>query len=93
MAQKRRSHKRYYWFVITYIVLLSALGSFMNDMYSPALILFGLGLIFTTSHTLAMNEGRDKAGGHRAKNGINRRRSPRARRGGAPCTRAGSGPR
>lgn len=41
MAQKLRSHKRYYWFVVTYIVLLSALGSFMNDMYSPALPAMG----------------------------------------------------
>ena len=28
---------RYYWFVITYLVLLSAFGSFVNDMYIPTL--------------------------------------------------------
>lgn len=29
--------KKYYWFLVVYLVLLSALGSFVNDMYSPAL--------------------------------------------------------
>lgn len=29
--------RSYYWFVIVYLVLLSALGSFVNDMYTPAL--------------------------------------------------------
>lgn len=29
--------RRYYWFLVVYLVLLSALGSFVNDMYSPAL--------------------------------------------------------
>lgn len=27
----------YYWFLVVYLVLLSALGSFVNDMYSPSL--------------------------------------------------------
>lgn len=29
--------KHYYWFLVVYLVLLSALGSFVNDMYSPSL--------------------------------------------------------
>lgn len=37
MARKLRAPGKYYAFVVTYIVMLSALGSFMNDMYSPAL--------------------------------------------------------
>jgi len=27
----------YYWFFITFMVLLSSFGSFVNDMYIPAL--------------------------------------------------------
>ena len=27
----------YYWFLVAYLVCLSALGSFVNDMYTPAL--------------------------------------------------------
>lgn len=30
-------NKRYFWFLVVYLVLESALGSFVNDMYSPAL--------------------------------------------------------
>lgn len=37
LASKLRDSKRYYWFIVTYIVLLSAFGSFVNNMYSPAL--------------------------------------------------------
>lgn len=29
--------RRYYWFLVVYLVLLSALGSFVNDMYTPSL--------------------------------------------------------
>ena len=29
--------RHYYWFLVVYLVLLSALGSFVNDMYSPSL--------------------------------------------------------
>lgn len=36
-ALKLQSDKRYYWFLVLYMVLMSALGSFVNDMYSPAL--------------------------------------------------------
>lgn len=32
-----QTDRRYYLFLITYLVLLSALGSFVNDMYTPAL--------------------------------------------------------
>lgn len=32
-----QTDRAYYWFLVTYLVLLSALGSFVNDMYSPAL--------------------------------------------------------
>ena len=28
---------RYYWFLVFYLVLISALGSFVNDMFTPAL--------------------------------------------------------
>ena len=37
MAQKLQSSPRYYWFVVIYLVAMSALGSFVNDMYTPAL--------------------------------------------------------
>lgn len=32
-----QTDKKYYWFLVSYLVLLSALGSFVNDMYSPSL--------------------------------------------------------
>ena len=32
-----QTDRRYYWFLIIYLVLLSALGSFVNDMYTPSL--------------------------------------------------------
>lgn len=35
-AEMLKSH-RYFWFLVFYLVLESALGSFVNDMYSPAL--------------------------------------------------------
>lgn len=35
--RKLQSDKKYYWFLVMYMVLESALGSFVNDMYSPAL--------------------------------------------------------
>ena len=37
MARRLRAGCHYYAFVVIYIVMLSAFGSFMNDMYSPAL--------------------------------------------------------
>lgn len=37
LSRKLRNDKGYYWFLVTYLVILSALGSFVNDMYSPAL--------------------------------------------------------
>lgn len=36
-AQTASAGKHYYAFLIAYLVVLSALGSFMNDMYTPAL--------------------------------------------------------
>lgn len=32
-----QTDRKYYWFLVIYLVLLSALGSFVNDMYTPAL--------------------------------------------------------
>lgn len=32
-----QTDKGYYWFLVLYLVLLSALGSFVNDMYTPSL--------------------------------------------------------
>ena len=37
MTEKLSGNKHYYMFLVGYLVLLSALGSFVNDMYSPAL--------------------------------------------------------
>lgn len=37
MTKKLSSDKHYYIFLVTYLVLMSALGSFVNDMYTPAL--------------------------------------------------------
>lgn len=37
MAAKLQSDKHYYVFLVACLVLLSALGSFVNDMYTPAL--------------------------------------------------------
>lgn len=37
MAKALSGSSRYYWFLVTYLVLLSGLGSFVNDMYTPAL--------------------------------------------------------
>lgn len=37
MSRKLQSDSRYYWFLVTCLVVLSALGSFVNDMYTPAL--------------------------------------------------------
>ncbi len=37
LSRKLASDKGYYWFLVSYLVILSALGSFVNDMYSPAL--------------------------------------------------------
>ncbi|MDE6085804.1 MAG: multidrug effflux MFS transporter [Muribaculaceae bacterium] len=37
MTAKLSGNKHYYIFLVGYLVLLSALGSFVNDMYSPAL--------------------------------------------------------
>lgn len=37
MQRQLQSHRHYYAFLVTFLVLTSALGSFVNDMYSPAL--------------------------------------------------------
>ena len=37
LADKLSQSKHYYWFLVGFLVLLSALGSFVNDMYTPAL--------------------------------------------------------
>lgn len=37
MAAKLQGNKRYYAFLVMFLVVLSALGSFVNDMYTPAL--------------------------------------------------------
>lgn len=37
MGRKLQSDSHYYWFLVVYLVALSAMGSFVNDMYSPAL--------------------------------------------------------
>lgn len=37
LLRKLGRDKDYYWFIVIYLVTLSALGSFVNDMYSPAL--------------------------------------------------------
>ena len=37
MAVRLAADKKYYGFLVFYLVVLSALGSFVNDMYSPAL--------------------------------------------------------
>lgn len=37
MSEKIKADPRYYWFLVVYLVGLSALGSFVNDMYTPSL--------------------------------------------------------
>lgn len=37
MTEKLASSKHYYIFLVAYLVLISALGSFVNDMYTPSL--------------------------------------------------------
>ncbi|MBD5203258.1 MAG: multidrug effflux MFS transporter [Bacteroidales bacterium] len=37
MTEALASDKHYYLFLVTYLVLISALGSFVNDMYTPSL--------------------------------------------------------
>lgn len=37
MTKKLAKDKHYYIFLVVYLVLISALGSFVNDMYTPAL--------------------------------------------------------
>ncbi len=37
MSEKLQADKRYYWFLVVMLVSLSALGSFVNDMYTPSL--------------------------------------------------------
>lgn len=37
MTAELASHKSYYIFLVVYLVMISALGSFVNDMYTPAL--------------------------------------------------------
>lgn len=37
MSKTLAANPRYYWFLVAYLVGLSAMGSFVNDMYSPAL--------------------------------------------------------
>lgn len=37
LGQKLASNPRQYWLLVAFLVILSALGSFVNDMFSPAL--------------------------------------------------------
>lgn len=37
MSVKLTQAPKYYWFIVAFLVLMSALGSFVNDMYTPAL--------------------------------------------------------
>ncbi|MDO5395532.1 MAG: multidrug effflux MFS transporter [Bacteroidales bacterium] len=37
LALKLSQSRHYYWFLVAFLVCVSALGSFVNDMYSPAL--------------------------------------------------------
>lgn len=37
MSAKLKASPGYYWFLVLFLVLASALGSFVNDMYTPAL--------------------------------------------------------
>lgn len=37
MTEKLQKDHSYYWFLVIYLVLISALGSFVNDMYTPSL--------------------------------------------------------
>lgn len=37
MQKAIRTNRHYYWFLVIYLVGVSAMGSFVNDMYSPAL--------------------------------------------------------
>lgn len=37
MTSQLQASPKYYWFVVIFLVLMSALGSFVNDMYTPAL--------------------------------------------------------
>ena len=37
LAAKLADSRSYYWFMVVFLVLLSAVGSFVNDMYTPAL--------------------------------------------------------
>ena len=37
LSEKLAKDPHYYWFLVVFLVVVSALGSFVNDMYSPAL--------------------------------------------------------
>lgn len=37
MGVRLQKSRRYYWFLVAFLVVLSALGSFVNDMYTPSL--------------------------------------------------------
>lgn len=37
MSERLAKNKGYYWFLVAFLVALSALGSFVNDMYTPSL--------------------------------------------------------
>lgn len=37
MTRELTAHRRYYIYLVGYLVLISALGSFVNDMYTPSL--------------------------------------------------------
>lgn len=37
MSKKLQADSHYYWFLVLMLVSLSALGSFVNDMYTPSL--------------------------------------------------------
>lgn len=37
MTEKLSADRNYYWYMVIFLVLISALGSFVNDMYTPSL--------------------------------------------------------
>lgn len=37
MTEKLSADRSYYWYMVIFLVLISALGSFVNDMYTPSL--------------------------------------------------------
>lgn len=60
-----QTDRRYYWFLIIYLVLLSALGSFVNDMYTPSLPQIARDFHSSPSQSQLSDNGHDRTG-HRA---------------------------